>query len=145
VERHQLGRTELGEGGVTLLCEPKRLRVERLLEECAREACVPEALAALDAVEDPRELRLGVRRERVLVACGDVPRDLEQLAGRVVGEDDLAREARAQTGIRVEEAVHEPGIAGNDHDEAVSVVLHPLENRLDRLGPEVELRSARRE
>ena len=97
MQRHQLGRAELAESGIALLCKPERLRVQRLLEERAREARVAEAFAALDAVEDPRELRLGVRCERVLVACGDVARDLEQLAGRVVGKDDLAREARAQT------------------------------------------------
>ena len=39
--------------------------------------------------------------------------------------------------------MHEPRIAGDDHDEAVPVVLHPLEDRLDRLGAEVELRPAR--
>src|SRR4051794_9167329 len=33
--------------------------------------------------------------------------------------------------------MHQPGIAGHDHDEAVPVVLHPLEQRLDRLWSEV--------
>ena len=33
--------------------------------------------------------------------------------------------------------MHQPRIAGDDHDEPVPVVLHPLEQRLDRLGPEV--------
>src|SRR5437763_1735728 len=57
---------------------------------------------------------------------------------RVVGEVDLAREARAQPGVRLEEAMHEPRVAGDDHDEAVAVVLHALEQRLDRLVAEVE-------
>ena len=64
-------------------------------------------------------------------------RDREQLVRRVVGERDLAREARAQARVRVEEALHQPRVARDDHDEAVAVVLHPLEQRLDRLGPEV--------
>jgi hypothetical protein len=33
--------------------------------------------------------------------------------------------------------VHQTRIAGDDHDEAVAVVLHPLQQDLDRLGAEV--------
>jgi hypothetical protein len=62
----------------------------------------------------------------------------DQLAGRVVGKDDLAREPRAEPGIRVEERPHEARVAGDDHDQPVPVVLHPLEERLHRLGAEVE-------
>ena len=136
----QLGGAERIE--IALVGESKRLRVQRLLEQCSREARVAEAFATTNAVEDPAQLLLGVRREPVLVARRDVARDREQLVRRVVGEDDLAREARTQTGIRVEEPVHESRVAGDDHDEAVAVVLHPLEDRLDRLWPEVELRAA---
>ena len=67
-----------------------------------------------------------------------------ELVGRVVRERDLAREARAQARVRVEEASHQPRVAGDDHDEAVAVVLHPLEQRLDRLGAEVLAPVARR-
>src|SRR6476620_11569275 len=41
--------------------------------------------------------------------------------------------------------MHQPGIAGHDHDEAVPVVLHSLEQRLDRLRPEVLALVSRRE
>ena len=66
------------------------------------------------------------------------PEDRDELVGRVVGEVDLAREARAQPGVRLEEPPHQPRVAGDDHDEPVAVVLHPLEQRLDRLVAEVE-------
>src|SRR3954465_15220884 len=41
--------------------------------------------------------------------------------------------------------MHQPGIAGHDHDEAVTVVLHSLEQRLDRLRSEVLAFVSRRE
>ena len=49
---HQLVAVELGELGTLDLREAQRLRVERLLEERAGEARVPEALAAPGFVED---------------------------------------------------------------------------------------------
>ena len=33
--------------------------------------------------------------------------------------------------------MHEPRVAGDDHDEAMAVVLHPLQERLDRFRPEI--------
>ena len=41
--------------------------------------------------------------------------------------------------------MHETGIAGHDDDEAVAVVLHPFEQGLDRLGPEILALVRRRE
>ena len=77
----------------------------------------------------------GCTRARVRTgACRD------ELLGRVVGEVDLAREARAQAGIRLEEVVHQARVAGNDDDQPLAIVLHPLEQRLHRLGAEAPAR-----
>src|SRR4051794_31923137 len=72
-------------------------------------------------------------------------RDRQQVDRRVVGKRDLSRESRAQARIRLEEAVHQSWVAGDDDDEPVAEVLHPLEQRLDRLRPEVEAAADRRE
>src|SRR6266540_851942 len=42
-----------------------------------------------------------------------------------------------QARVRLEEAAHQRRIAGDDHDEAVAMILHPLQQRLDRLRAEV--------
>ena len=117
--------------------EPQRVRAQRLLEQRAREARVAEALAALRAVEDPSQRLDRALVEAVLAVGRELLRDRDELVGRVVRERDLAREARLQPGVRLEEAAHQRGIAGDDHDEPVAVILHPLEQRLDRLGAEV--------
>ena len=41
-------------------------------------------------------------------------------------------DARAKAGIGGEEAVHPLAIAGEDHDEVLALVLHHLEQDLDR-------------
>ena len=118
--------------------EPQRLGVQRLLEERAREARVAERRVALAPREDRAQRLLGTVAERVLRIAGEAAEDRDELVGRVVGELDLAREPRAQPGIRLEEPPHQARVAGDDHDEAVAVVLHPLQQRLDRLVAEVE-------
>src|SRR5262249_44114351 len=120
-ERHQLLALELGELVAGHLREPERLRVQRLLEQRPREPCVAEALSALRRSEDPPNRLDCALAEAVLVLREELRRDREQLLGRVVRERDLAREARAQPRVRVEEAVHQPRVAGHDHDEAVAV------------------------
>lgn len=58
-----------------------------------------------------------------------------QGAGVVVGErDDVGDgKAAAEPGVGVEELLHPAGVSGHDDHEAVTVVLHALEQRLDRL------------
>jgi hypothetical protein len=68
------------------------VRVERLLEDRAREAGVAEALTAPRGLEDRAKRALASLTESVLVVDGELGRDGEQLFGRVVGEDDLSRE-----------------------------------------------------
>ena len=79
------------------LAEPQRLCVQRLLEERAREACVAERLVALGAREDRAQRVLGALAERVLGLGGEAREDLDEILRRVVGEVDLAREARTET------------------------------------------------
>ena len=73
--------------------EPQRLSVQRLLEERAREARVPERLVALGVVEDRAQRRVGALAEGVLGLGGEAREDLDEVVGRVVRELDLAREA----------------------------------------------------
>src|SRR5207244_3710683 len=128
----------LGQRLDVALAEPQRLRVQRLFEQRAREAGVPERLGALRALEDRAQRLLRTVAEGVLRLGGEAAEDRDELVLRVVGERDLAREARTQAWVRLEKPSHQPRVAGDDHDQAVAVVLHSLEQRLDRLVAEVE-------
>src|SRR5829696_3877229 len=132
-QRRQLIRADLADAAF----ETKGLRVQRLLEERPDEARVAEALAALRVLEDRTEADERSLVEAVFGIAGEVPADRHELLCRVIGKHDLAGEARLQTGIRLQETAHQRGVAGDDHDEPVAVVLHPLQQRLHRLGPEV--------
>src|SRR4029453_2434884 len=114
------------------------MRVQRLLEQRASEARVAEGRAALRAVEDLPQRFDRSLVEAVLAIRGELRRDRDQLLGRGVRERELARDARLQARVRLEEATHQRRVAGDDHNEAVAVILHALEQRLDRLGTEVE-------
>ena len=70
-------------------------------------------------------------------ASGQTAIDRGQFARIVIGEGDGAGEARAQAGIAVEEAAHLAGVAGDDDAEPVAMVLHQLEQGLDRLPAEI--------
>src|SRR6266540_6135007 len=94
-QHHQLRSVELRQLRALQAGQPQRLRVERLLEERAREPRVPEAFTAGRPPEDsPQNLRRALV-ERVLVVCGELLGDRKQLVRRVVREGDLPREARA--------------------------------------------------
>jgi hypothetical protein len=89
---------------------------------------------------DPVEHRLvRLRRELVGVSVGHHPGDLEQLEAGVVGKVDVMSDARRHPGVEPEEAVHAVPIAGQDDDEPLAVVLHHLEEDLDRLDAVVAL------
>jgi hypothetical protein len=114
------------------------VHVHGLLEDRPREAGIPEPLAARSEVEDRAERHLRSCFQRVFVLLHEAARDLEELLGRVVRKDDLTCEAGPEPRVRVQEALHQPGIAGRDHDQPLAEILHPLQQRLDRLGSEVE-------
>ncbi len=92
------------------------------------------AAAGEDLTQDVRRSDV----KRVLVLGGELLRDRDELVGRVVRELDLPGEARAEPRVRLQEVVHQPRIARDDDDEAMAVVLHPLQQGLDRLRAEVE-------
>src|SRR6185437_1487504 len=74
LEAHQLLETALALAG-----EPQRVRVQRLLEDRAREAGVAVALATLGAGEDPPELLGAGRIDPVLVLAREALRDRDEL------------------------------------------------------------------
>src|SRR5208282_6868142 len=80
---------------------------------------------------------LSVGIESEALAGGAPEEDRHELVGRVILEQDGAGEAGAQTGIGVEEAAHLAGIAGDNDAEPVAMVLHQLEQGVDRLAAEV--------
>src|SRR3954453_21344933 len=123
----------LGVGVLQRGREPHGLVVQRLLEHRPRVARVAEPLAARSVLEDPPQRLDGALGQAVLVLEGEALGDRHQLVGRVVLEGELTREARAQAGVRVEELVHQARVPGDDHDQAVTVILHPLEQCLDGL------------
>ena len=45
-------------------------------------------------------------------------------------------------GLLLDEAAHLVGIAGDDHDDAVAIVLHEFQQRVDRFLAEVVTRAA---
>ena len=47
-----------------------------------------------------------------------------------------------EAGVGVDQRRHLVGVAGGDHGEVVAVVLHELDERVDRLTPEVLLAAA---
>jgi len=81
--------------------EAQRLCVQRLLEERACETGVAEALAALCAAEDRLQRLRRALTEPVLRVCREAAEDRDELVGRVVGEVDLALEARAKARVRL--------------------------------------------
>ena len=68
--------------------------------------------------------------------------DPHHLIGGVVGEVEKAVEPGLQTGVGVDEPVHEIVIPRRDDHQIVPVVLHGLEDGVDGLPAEVVLRSA---
>jgi hypothetical protein len=54
-------------------------------------------------------------------------------AGAVVGEVQVVRDARAHARVGLEEGVHAVLVAGQDHHQVVALVLHHLQQDLDRL------------
>src|SRR5204862_7679440 len=64
--------------------EPQRLRVQRLLEDRARVACIAKAFSAFNATEDTTQLLSGGRSHAVRVLLREQLGNRDQLVGRVV-------------------------------------------------------------
>ncbi len=78
----------------------------------------------------------GLRVEHVSGPAGHQLDDPDQVLGLVAGEADPGAEARGQARVAAQEPVHVAGVAGQHDDQPVAVILGPLEQGLDRLGPE---------
>src|SRR5690606_17370348 len=84
-------------------------------------------------VEQRDQALLQLGRKAKAIAAADQGEDPAEFERRVIREFDEPVEAGTQAGIGIDEALHFPGITCDDHDQAVAIVLHPLEERVDRL------------
>ena len=136
-ERRQLLVGRLADGGQAV-----GLAADGLLEEVAHEAGVAEsAIARLGLDHDAQRLASGLVEVVAQVAAHPFE-DLDELVGGVVGEVDEPREAALQSGVGVDERLHLRRVAGGDQGEVVAVVLHVLDDGVDRLPAEVLLAAA---
>ena len=68
--------------------------------------------------------------------AGEVAPNGDDFIGGVAGEGEGEVESPGQAGVGFREVPHFGGIAGNDHDEFVAVVLRVLQQRVDRVDAE---------
>ena len=107
-----------------------RLAQPRAVERIADRARVGEMRLRRRARCSARtQLRAGA--ERVVQAPQHELGDRSS-SSSVVGKLDVMRDARAQAGIAAEERLHPVLVAREDHDEIVALVLHHLQQDLDR-------------
>ena len=107
-----------------------RLRTKRALPK--------PAIARLGLDDGPQRLASGLVEVVAKVAAHPLE-DLDELVRGVVGEVDEPREAALQSGVGVDEFLHLRRVAGGDQGEVVAVVLHVLDDGVDRLPAEVLL------
>ena len=113
-----------------------------MLEDIPDAAGVAEAVpggALLGDVVPHQRLRL--RRQDVPLAAAHLE-DGHQLVQRVVLEQQKTVEAGLQTGVGVDELVHQVGVARHDDHQIVPVILHGLQQGVDGLLPEVVFTAA---
>ena len=120
--------------------QPAGLAQPQPIDRVADAARVGEPrLAHPAAARTPRTPAGRRRGEPVLLALQHLLRDLEQLVQREVGEVDVVGDPRGHARVGPEERVHPVGVAGQDHHQVLAVVLHDLQQDLDRLLPVVAL------
>ena len=112
---------------------------KRLLVEVSRIAPVAEVLVLVlhGVFHTFQHRRFNPRRKCVLFGLCERLEYLCQLLAVVVGEIDVAGKAGFQPRIHLEELLHRLGVPGNDDNQPVAVVLHALEESVDRLLAEV--------
>ena len=112
--------------------QPARLPQPRTVERVAHAAGVGE-LRLPDAVRDVvLENVACAGAEAVVLLLEHHLGDPQQFALGEVRELEVMRDARAHARIRLEERLHAIAVARQDHDEVVAVVLHHLQQDLDR-------------
>ena len=90
---------------------------------------LPLHLSADDACPD---LFLRVLLHNVVILLAVEVEDRLQFIDGVIREFKVLVEAGLETGIAVDELLHRLGVSRDDHDQIVSVVLHSLEDGIDR-------------
>ncbi len=108
---------------------------DRSLEHVAGEASVAEGVVPRGGGEDLPEPCGGRLGEDVVVPLGEGVEDRGDLVVGVVVERDRRAEPAREAGIGVDEPRHRRGIAGDDDDELVALVLHLLDEGVDGLLP----------
>ena len=119
--------------GLVGALEPPRVATDRVLELVAREAAVAERRAANGRLQRHPHPLLGLGGQLVVGAGRDRPQNLDQLVVGVVVELDRGGEAAGQARVLGDERDHGVGVAGHDDDEVLAVVLHLLDEGVDRL------------
>lgn len=132
VEQGEVVRARLGELG-----DPAGMPLHHRLEGLARGAAVAER-RTLGKLGEVLQQRLpGPGGQAVLVLVGLLLHDPQQFGGLIIAEGDGPRETGCHTGVDGEEPLHLVGVAGDDDDHRVPVVLHQLHQCVDRLPAEV--------
>ena len=118
--------------------DPLRLARDHVLKEIADLAGIRKILRRAHFPENDLlpHMLLRVIIQRVLVFFAVHEENVHQLINRVVREFNVLIEARAKPRVAVDKILHEVRVARDDHDKIVPMVLHRLEDRVDRLLPE---------
>ncbi|MPM61870.1 hypothetical protein SDC9_108733 [bioreactor metagenome] len=98
-------------------------------------AAVPPVTEGLIAHLPGQVEREGVQRAIGQIVIGFVDHlleDLDQFGVGVVREPDLGTETACQAGVLGDEGGHRGRVSGHDHDQVVAVVLHLLDQGVDR-------------
>ena len=118
--------------------ETVRLLGEDLFKEIAHAARVAEGDAAgVFVVNEVPDVLLRVLSERVAALFALHLENGEHFIERVILKVQVAVKTGLKTGVGADEFLHQLIVAGNDHDEVVAVILHRLQEGVDRLLPEV--------
>ena len=128
------GRQVLGrELAVLVGKQPARLAQPRAIERIAHAARVGE-MRLLDPIADVFLERLARAGAEAVVLLLEHPvGDRSRSTLRVVRKIQVVRDARTHAGVGAEEGLHAVLVAGQDHDQVVALVLHHLQQDLDRL------------
>ena len=130
-DQRNIGRTVAG--------DPHRLRFPRLFKQRPHLAGIGPVLRLGPALDPWFQLGFEAIGEVELLPGRHAPEDFPQFVGIVGREIDGLAEAAAEARIAVDEAPHFVAVAGDDHDDAVAIVLHEFQQRIDRFLAEVLL------
>src|SRR6185312_11067694 len=113
--------------------QPAGLPQARPIERVADRPRIREVRLRAPLLDVFLQRRGGLRAHAILHLLQHQLRDREQFLGRVVGKVDVMRDARGHAGVAAEERLHPVPVAGQDDDQVVTLVLHDLQQDLDRL------------